>query len=352
MRAGPTTLMTIAAAAILAGCAGTRGASAPAGGREAAPPVKGATATATGAATSATSKSAGPNIIPLMPEFWAFWDGSEGKSTAERVALLKEVAIAPHREFYEKITGVPSDERLAQFIDMLGPAIPALKRIEQEFREQMPGAYATFLAAHPDLDRSLPIYVGPSLFSSSGQVRDLDGHTIVFYGLDVMAVVLADTTDHRPDIHHELFHAYHWQRNPRIAAATRDSFEKTRTTPLYNDLWIEGLAEYEARRLNPNAPLEYVLASKELPGRGPVVLAKVAGELRQKLDGTDIDDVGDYFFFHTRRADLPSRSAYYVGLRLAEEVAKTHTLDQMMALDGPALRQVVDEGLRALELPR
>ncbi|HUD72402.1 MAG TPA: hypothetical protein VMQ62_10610 [Dongiaceae bacterium] len=345
MRSRPKTLVTIMAAALLAGCAGTRGAGAPAGSEAAKPPAK-------GAAAPAPSTSPVPNLIPLMPDFWAFWDRAEGKPPAERVALLKEVAIAPHRTFYEKITGVPSDERLTQFIDMLGPAIPALKRIEQEFREQMPGAYATFLAAHPDLDRTLPIYVGPSLFSSSGQVRDLDGTTIVFYGLDVMAVVLADTTDHRPDIHHELFHAYHWQRNPRIAAATRDSFEKTRTTPLYNDLWIEGLAEYEARRLNPNAPLETVLASKELPVKGPLVLATVAGELRQKIDGTDIDDVGDYFFFHTRRADLPSRSAYYVGLRLADEVAKTHTLDQMIALDGPALRQVVDEGLRALESQR
>lgn len=325
-------LMAAAAAgALLAGCAGTRGAAAPAG-------------TATPAGPTAPM----PDIIPLMPEFWAFWERAESKPSAERVALLREVVIAPQRNFYENVVGVPSDERLAEFIDVLTPAIPALRRIDDEFRDQMPGAYAQFLAAHPDLDRRLPIYVGPSLFSSSGQVRDLDGRAIVFYGLDVMAVVLADVRDHRPDIHHELFHAYHWQRNPKIAAVSRESFSKTRTTPMYYDLWLEGLALHATRLLNPDAPLALILASKDLPERGPAVLARVAGELRQRLDVTNLDEVGDYFFFRTRREDLPSRIAYYVGLRLAGEVARTHTLDQMMALDGAELRRVVDEGLSRL----
>jgi len=289
-----------------------------------------------------------PDIIPLMPDFWAFWERAESKPSAERVALLKEVVIAPQRNFYENVVGVPSDERLAEFIDVLTPAIPALRRIDDEFREQMPGAYAQFLAAHPELDRRLPIYVGPSLFSSSGQVRDLDGRAIVFYGLDVMAVVLADVLDHRPDIHHELFHAYHWQRNPDIAAVSRESFSKSRTTPMYYDLWIEGLALHATRLLNPDAPLALILASKDLPEKGPAVLARVAGELRQRLDVTNLDEVGDYFFFRSRREDLPSRIAYYVGLRLAGEVARTHTLDQMLALDGAELRRVVDEGLSRL----
>ena len=327
-------LMSIAAAALAAACVDAPSPTRP---NEAGAP-----------APAPAAQPAAPNIIRLMPAFWSFWEQAEGKPAEERLALLKSVAIAPHKEFYEKICGVPSDKRLTEFIDMLGPAIPALRRIEKEFDEQLPKAYADFLAVYPDLDPALPIYLGPSLFSSSGQVRDLDGTTIAFYGLDVMAVVLADTTDHRPDIHHELFHAYQWQKNPRIAAATKNSFEKDRTTPLYNDLWLEGLAEYAARRLNPDAPLEYILASKALAEKGPSILAKVAGELRGKLDGANIEEVGDYFFFNTRRKDLPSRSAYYVGLRLAEEVGKTRSIEEMIMLDGPALRQVVDDGLKTL----
>ncbi|HKQ97804.1 MAG TPA: hypothetical protein VJV75_08015, partial [Candidatus Polarisedimenticolia bacterium] len=304
---------------------------------------------AAGARLSAPLPSAAaPNVIPLMPDFWAFWDRAEGKPAAERVALLKEVAIAPHRDFYEKVVGVPSDERLTEFLEVLGPAIPALRRIDGEFRTQLPGAWKSFIAVYPDLDRSLPLYVGPSLFTSSGQSRDLDGKTIVFYGLDVVAVVLGDVTDHRPDIHHEMFHAYHWQRNPAMAAVGRDSFSKTRTSPMYNDLWTEGLALYSTRRLSPDAPLSIILSSKDLPEKGPAVLSKVAGELRQKLDVTNLDEVGDYFFYRTRRTDLPSRSAYFVGLRLAETVAKTKSMDEMLALQGDALRRVVDDGLATL----
>jgi hypothetical protein len=180
-------------------------------------------------------------------------------------------------------------------------------------------------------------------------VRDLDGRTIVFYGLDVVAVVLPDVTNHVPDIHHELFHAYHWQRNPAIAAAGRESFSETRTTPMYNDLWTEGLALHAVRRMNPDAPLALVLASRELPEKGPPVLARVAGELRQRLDVTNLKEVGDYFFFHTTRADLPSRIAYYVGLRLAEQVGRRLSMDEMIRLEGPALRREIDRGLAELE---
>jgi hypothetical protein len=290
-----------------------------------------------------------PNVTDLMPAFWAFWDAAEGKAGAARISLLKEKAIAPHRAFYEKIVKIPSDERLGQILDTLGPAVPALRRIDGEFKDQLPKGFASFLAAYPDMNASLPIYVGPSPFTSSGQSRDLDGRTIIFYGLDVIAVVLADTTNHLPDIHHEMFHAYHWQRNPEAATAGRESFEKTRTAPMYHDLWAEGLALHAVRRLDPDAPLALVLASKALPVEGPKVLRRVAGELRQRLDVTDLDEVGDYFFFTPKRQDLPSRIAYYVGMRLAEEVGRGRSMEELVRLQGKELREAIEAGLRRLE---
>jgi len=300
-------------------------------------------------APAAPAAPAGPHVTDLMPAFWSFREAAEGKIGADRVALLKDKALAPHREFYEKIVKIPSDERLGQILDTLEPAIPALQRIDAEFKEQLPRGFDSFVAAYPDMDRRLPIYVGPSLFTSSGQSRDLDGTTIVFYGLDVMAVVLADVTNHLPDIHHELFHAYHWQRNPEIAAASRESFEKTRTAPMYYDLWSEGLALHAVRRLDPEASLDLVLSSKALPVEGPKALRRVAGELRQRLDVSDLDEVGDYFFFTPKRKDLPSRIAYYVGLRLAEVVGRGRTMEDLVRLGGPELRAAIESGLRTLE---
>jgi hypothetical protein len=298
---------------------------------------------------AAAAAPAAPIVVDLMPDFWSFWNRAEGVTEPQRVALLKELALAPHQKFYEDVPHIPSDERLTEFLDTLTPAIPALRRIDGEYRAQLPGAYAAFLAAYPDLDPTLPIYVGPSLFTSSGQVRDFDGRTIVMYGLDVVAVVLSDVGDHVPDIQHELFHAYHWQRNPAIAAAGREAFVATRTTPMFYDLWIEGLALAAVHRLDPDAPLALVLSSPTLAGKGPAVMARVAGELRQRLDVTNLDEVGDYFFFHTRRTDIPSRMAYYVGLRLAEEVGGRLSMEEMVALDGDDLRREVDAGLLALE---
>jgi len=212
---------------------------------------------------------AAPNVTNLMSAFWSFWKGSRGRSQPEQIALLKEKLLAPNKEFYEKVTTIPSDKRLGEILKTLEPSIPALRRIDGEFKEQVPRGFASFVAHFPDMDRTLPIYVGPSLFTSSGQSRDLDGRTIVFYGLDVVAVVLPDVTNHFPDIHHEMFHAYHWQRNPEIAAASREAFEKSRKAPMYYDLWSEGLALYAVRQLDPEASLELVLSSKTLPVEGP-----------------------------------------------------------------------------------
>jgi hypothetical protein len=297
------------------------------------------------------SPAAAPNVTDLMPAFWSFWSQAEGKDPAEQVRLLKEVAIAPHREFYEKVIAIPSDDRLEEILETLTPSIPALRRIDGEFKEQLPDGIASFIAAYPDMDRALPIYVGPSLFTSSGQSRDLEGKTIVFYGLDVLAVVLSDVTRHRPDIHHEMFHAYHWQKNPEIRRAAKDAFDETRKSPMYYDLWSEGLALYAVEKLNPQAPLSLVLASKALPEEGPKVLPRVAGELRQRLDVTKLDEVADYFFFKPKRKDLPSRIAYYVGLRLVEEVGKGRSMDDLVRLGGKDLRSTIETGLKTLEKP-
>jgi len=290
-----------------------------------------------------------PHIIDLMPDFWKFWDSAGTAAGPERVARFKEIALGPHLDYYMKLPNIPSDERLAEYLDTLAPAIPALRRIDGEFRDQRPRGFASFLAAYPDLDPELPIYVGPSLFTSSGQSRDLDGRIIVMYGLDVVAVVLGDVTNHLPDIHHEMFHAYHWQRNPVVAAAGRESFEETRTTPMYYDLWSEGLAVLAARRLNPGAPLALLLSSPVLPEQGPPVAARVAGELRERLDSTDLDEIGQYFFFRTKRTDFPPRIAYYVGLQVAEEVGRRMPMEAMVRLEGADLRREVETALRAIE---
>ena len=290
-----------------------------------------------------------PHIIDLMPDFWSFWDRAGAATGAERVARFKEIALGPHLDYYTKVPHLPSDERLEKYLDTLAPAIPALRRIDAEFHDQLPRGYASFIAAYPDMDRDLPIYVGPSLFTSSGQSRDLDGRIIVMYGLDVVAVVLADVTNHLPDIHHEMFHAYHWQRNSVVAAAGRESFEETRTTPMYYDLWSEGLAVLAARRLNPGAPLALLLSSPVLPEKGPPVAARVAEELRERLDSTDLDEIGQYFFFSTKRTDFPPRIAYYVGLQVAEEVGRRMSMDAMLRLQGADLRREVESALRAIE---
>jgi hypothetical protein len=290
----------------------------------------------------------GPHVIDVMPSFWAFWSTTDGLAPSDRVRLLRERVIAPHQAFYDQVVGVPDDARLARYLETLAPAIPALRKISASFPCQVADAFASFTRAFPDFDRSTPIYVIPSLFTSSGQVRDFEGRWIVTFGLDVLAVLLPDFEDRRPDAFHELFHAWHYQVNPEIAAAAKEAFSRERTSPLSHDLWIEGVALHAVRRLAPAAPLHEVLASRALPAEGPPAVPRVAGELLARLDAIELDIVADYFFMSTTRRDFPPRMAYLVGLRMTECLAAEMTLDEMARLHGSDLRRAVARGLTLL----
>lgn len=318
-----------------------------------APPVPAPAAPAIGTSAAPASPApdapAAPRVVDLMPDFWRFWAAAEGRDLAEQVRLLRDEFIAPHRAFYDKVAGAAADERLAQYLRILTPEMPALRRVADEFPSQLRSGFASFLAAYPDFDPDVPIYIGPTLFSSSGQVRYLDGRPVIVFGLDVFAVMMADTPDRVPDVHHELFHAYHWQRNAWIAEAGREFHGPGGRVPLYFNLWSEGLALFAARRMDVGAPLAEVLSSRSLAETGPEVVARVAGELRERRNDTDAAAARDYFYLSTKRADIPPRIAYLVGLRMAEEVGRRLTIDQMVALHGHRLRRAVSRGLKALE---
>jgi hypothetical protein len=310
------------------------------------------------AALSLSLVAAAPpkTVIDVMPEFWKFWDEAQasggGKDTgdpAQRVRRFRELVIAPHQKFYDEVIKVPDDARLATYLDQLAAAAPALRRVSAAFPGQLERAMETFTKAYPDFDRSIPIFLAPSLYTSSGQVRTLEGRWVIFYGLDVIAVILGERDDWTVDIHHEMFHAYHYLKNPEIAEAARSFFTPGKTSPLYYNLWSEGMAVYAARRLNPGAPLAHLLSFESLAREAPPLLPRLAREIRERLDSTDPNDERDYFFLGGKRPGVPPRSAYYVGLRVAETLATRFTQEQLVRLHGKGLRGEIARALETLE---
>jgi len=308
------------------------------------------------ALAACATRAPAPRVVDLMPDFWRFWELAEGREPARRVALLKEIVIDPHRPFYGEVVSVPDDERLAAYLERIAPAIPELREMSRDFPPLFARAWDQFRRTYPNLDPQLPIYFAPSLFTSNGQVRYLGGRPIVMFGLDVSAYLKHDPTalpaldDPLLSVPHELFHAYHWQVNSEVAEAARSFFTPGTTSPLYFDLWSEGLAALASHRLQPSASLGAVLSSEVLAREAPPLGPRLARELRSRLVSTDADEVRDYFFLSSERTDIPRRSAYYIGYRVAAELASSRTLDELALLQGAELLEAIDRTLQGLAL--
>lgn len=302
-----------------------------------------------GALPAAAAEPSPPVVVNVMPEFWRYWDAALGKESAEKVRLLREMVFAPHRDLYQEVVAVPDDARLARYLETIGEALPALRRVSDSFPDLLREAWASFVRAYPDFAQDVPVYAAPSLFAPSGQVRELGGRRIILFGLDSMATAPAWVSGHTTDVHHELFHAYHGQVNPEVAEAARNFLAPGRPSPLYARLWYEGLAVHATRRLNPDAPLRDLLMARTLGEAAPPILPRLALALRSRLDSTDGADVRTFFMFGSRRDAVPPRSAYYVGMRLAQELNGRFTLAQLARLQGPGLRTEIERALRGLE---
>jgi hypothetical protein len=61
-----------------------------------------------------------------------------------------------------------------------------------------------------------------------------------------------------------------------------------------------------------------------------------------------MDTYRDFFLGSGKRADVPKRAGYYVGLLVAQEVAKTRGWKELVRLRGEALRVAVDDALGKL----
>lgn len=292
-----------------------------------------------------------PAIVNVMPDYWAFRAQAPASPEARAAALRRQVLEA-HPQLYGPFVGVPGDGDLAEWLDNMAPHEPEMRRLEPLLIAEI-GRAAGLLARAMGPPPDMRIYLGPSLFTSNGQVRWLDGRPAILFGIDVQAYVERELVANVPDkglgsfVAHELFHAYHYAMNPEIAAAAGRLFSETEAPPLYLNLWIEGLATCAARRL-AGGGVDRALMADGLAGRVAPLTRRLGAELGVRLESTDRQDRITYFWLNEGTADLPSRSAYPIGMLVADEVLKAHGLVATARLSGPALRAAIAGALERL----
>ena len=269
-----------------------------------------------------------------MPAFWRFWEKARALTAAEQYRLFETMVQEPNASVYEGAFHGASKPP-AEFVPRALAGVPA---IEAEMRElsgrlaaDLPGELASFRQSFPAFRCSTPVYFLYSGGAFDGATREVGGKTALLFGLDVIARLKEGLS---PLFAHELFHVYHGQ----VITEEPETFGW--------GLWQEGLATYVSRRLNPTVPEQQVCC---LPPIEPVeaALGRLAAEALQLLDSEKREDYARYFL-GGQEQDIPSRSGYYLGYRIAREAGKTRSLEELAAMTPAQVRALEVAELRSM----
>lgn len=288
---------------------------------------------AAGAATASESPPA-MQVHDLASPFVAVWERNVGKSDEEFVRDFKATVASRFPQFYgvARYEGKKSEaERDAEIVaaraEFAGMRAAYVNKVGR-FKQELPVHVASFRKLFPDYEARNPLWFVHSLGEMDGGKRRLDGKLEFIFGADQMVKVHKENNE-AYFFHHELFHDYQPMQCERW--------------PVWASLWQEGMASYAAKVLNPNATDEEMMLHLPLnmvPDTRKQ-MRRALDDLYAKLDSTDQDAYSGLFLRKGDNSGMPARRGYYLGVLVAEEAARTMSVQQLARLDCEAVRPVV-----------
>jgi hypothetical protein len=276
--------------------------------------------------------------------FATLFDETASLPEAERVAAFRNDLVQRFPAFYgpQRYDTPEAQAQLDQRIARAIAGFPAIREAylakAEGFEAQLAANIKTFRAAFPDFAATTPIALVHSLGEMDGGTRGLDGQTWLVFGVDGM-VAYHPYANEAAFFHHELFHTYHQTVSPPGDCAD-----------VACALWTEGLAVYVARQMNPGASDAELLLTlpKNLVPDTRANLPAAFAQLGSVLSSTDSAAQSALFSFGNDGSGLPMRRGYYLGLLVAEELAKTHSLDQLVRLPMDEVRPLIASAVERL----
>lgn len=282
-------------------------------------------------------------ITDLTTDFAAFWERTSTQPMDARVVGFKEDILVHFPEFYgiARFAGQRTQQEHDLVIRRAIEEFPAIRDRylvrSERFHIALPDAISSFTKHFPDFRPGIPIYVIHSLGEADGGVRSLPSGDVLFFGIDGM-VRLHEFTNDTPFFHHELFHTYHTPRLKECAGGAMWAY-----------LWVEGLATYVSKVLNPDATDAELLL--DIPvgsaARYRATLADSLAQFEQVADSTDRTVYRD-LFTRAGKGQLPARRGYYLGYLVAEEAAKTRDVSALASLNCEQARETVQNAVQSL----
>lgn len=292
-------------------------------------------------------------VIDAMPTFWEFWDTTVDESMDKRVSGFFNTVVAAYPDLFHHgliasgaltdLGSVPEVQtRVAKYLQDVSSFIPAMRQITITIGDNFFRYVQEFSTTFPDYAPVTPVYFSVSLFGFAGGLLVSDKNTGLYFGVDELARIYGSAGNLKIIIQHELFHQYHYQIAPEIS----------NDRAAWAFMWEEGLATYVSRRMNPGTTADQVLVTPDrLSELAQPHLPNLARRLLDHADSTNPNDYNDLFSIEQTPSGIPARSGYFVGYRVAEKLAATRTLVELVHLRGSELKRAVLSVLAELQKP-
>jgi hypothetical protein len=284
--------------------------------------------------------ASGLAMVDLTDDFDAFWRQTQSLDTPARVqAFYAEMEQRLPGFFRASRVGVEQaryDRHIADGLAAYPRQRDGIMAVSRRFAALFEPARVSFERAFGPLRMAQPVYLIHSLGEMDGGTRSLPGGTTLIFGADVIAR-LHLAHDIQPFFHHELFHVHHLARFGECQQ-------------IWCSLWIEGLATYVAKRLNPRATDAELLLEVPAPIRPAVEANRTEAicAVLARLDATGGADAEALFSFARLNERLPPRFGYYVGYLVAADLGRNRSLRALAQLPQRQVRPMIERSLRTM----
>ncbi len=297
----------------------------------------GADATSMAASAQPPSPAGDCRVSDLMPDFWAFWAAARDASSDEQVRLFEQMLRRPHAEVYDGVLrSLPMGpaELVPRAIAGMRPVEATVRSLAGQLAAELPRQLALFRQSFPDFRCAMPVYFLFAAGAFDGATRRVGSQTALLFGLDVIAQIHGEQLS--PLVVHELFHVHH------------DTVVPAAPEKLYWAVWKEGLATYVSRKLNPGLAEEKICCLPDIPAVNAMLPSLVA-DLLSRLDSERPEDYARYLLGGT--ADIPARSGYALGYRIAQQLGRDRSLAELARLPPEVVRPLLETTLREMREP-
>lgn len=278
-------------------------------------------------------------LTDLMPSFWRIADSSSSPTVvAER---LWRGFFQPRAALYQR-AGIPlARERFARWLPELRQSREAIREVSNRLPAALGRHEIRFRSRLPSYDPSgTETIILPSLGAFDGHLEPDGARLPLFLAPDGIVRYHGRGADLDVLLDHEAFHLLQAQARPELSLDQRP--------PLFINLWLEGVATYASRVLNPSASLLHVLLNdRRLAEATPDEIEALAHLALARIDDGSDDTIG-LFFSASSGGQLPARGGYLLGMLVAERASRAVPLDRLATLQREKIRALVAAELEQL----